>query len=178
MKWRTVRDEIYEDIYNNFWNEEKQSFVQSKGSSVVDASALLMPMLNVISPFSDKWKLTMEAIDRTCVRMYWYIAIAKRSEEVDGLKGKEGTFTICSFWHVECLALSGKLEEAKEHFEKMLGYANHLGLYSEQIGMRGEHLGNFPQAFTHLSLISAAVEIDKQERAHRKTLPFLHKEMK
>ena len=178
LKWRTVRDDIYYDIYNNFWNEEKQSFVQSKGSSVVDASALLMPMLNVISPFSDKWKLTMDAIDRDLrsdVLVYRY---RESGDEVDGLKGKEGTFTICSFWHVECLALGGKLEEAKEHFEKMLGYASHIGLYSEQIGMRGEHLGNFPQAFTHLSLISAAVEINKQEKAHRKTLPFLHKEMK
>ncbi|TKK67230.1 glycoside hydrolase family 15 protein [Ilyomonas limi] len=178
LQWRTVRDDIYKDIYENFWNEKKQSFVQSKGSYIVDASALLMPILNVISPFSRKWELTMDAIDRDLrsdVLVYRY---REDSDEVDGLKGKEGTFTICSFWHVECLALSGRLEEAKEHFEKMLGYANHLGLYSEQIGMRGEHLGNFPQAFTHLSLISAAVEIDKQELAHRKTLPFLHKEMK
>ena len=178
MEWRTVRDDIYEDIYENFWNAQKQSFVQSKGSSIVDASALLMPILNVISPFSRKWQLTMDAIDRDLrsdVLVYRY---REDSSEVDGLKGKEGTFTICSFWHVECLSLSGRLEEAKEHFEKMLGYANHLGLYSEQIGMRGEHLGNFPQAFTHLSLISAAVEIDKQEKAHTNTLPFLHKEMK
>ena len=178
LKWRTVRDEIYRDIYNDFWNEQRQSFVQSKGSSIIDASALLMPILNVISPFSQKWQLTMDAIDRNLrsdVLVYRY---REDNSEVDGLKGEEGTFTICSFWHVECLALGGRLEEAKEHFEKMLGYANHLGLYSEQIGRRGEHLGNFPQAFTHLSLISAAVEIDKQEKAHKNTLPFLHKEMK
>jgi GH15 family glucan-1,4-alpha-glucosidase len=82
------------------------------------------------------------------------------------MKGKEGTFTMCSFWHVECLALAGETEEAKEHFEKTLGYANHLGLYSEQLGMKGEHLGNFPQAFTHLALISAAIELSSNKEVY------------
>ncbi len=120
----------------------------------------------------------MTAIDnelRSDVLVYRY---REHNDEVDGLKGSEGTFTMCSFWHVECMALSGSIEVAKEHFEKMLGYANHLGLYAEQIGMRGEHLGNFPQAFTHLALISAAVELNKQEKETRNKLPFIHKEMK
>jgi len=166
-KWHNVRNEIYEDVYNNFWSEKKQSFVQYKGSENLDASALLMPILNMISPHSDKWKKTMDAIDkelRSDVLVYRY---REQQDEIDGLKGKEGTFTMCSFWFVECLTLSGQIERAKENFEKMLGYANHLGLYSEQLGMKGEHLGNFPQAFTHLALISAAIELsnDKSKKA-------------
>jgi len=159
IKWQDVRNKIYEDVYQNFWSEKKQSFVQSKGSENLDASALLMPILNMISPHSERWKKTMEAIDkelRSDVLVYRY---REQNDEVDGLKGNEGTFTMCSFWFVECLALSGQTERAKENFEKMLGYANHLGLYAEQLGKKGEHLGNFPQAFTHLALISAAIEL-------------------
>jgi len=171
MQWHKVRDEIYEDVYENFWSGEKQAFVQFKGSKNVDASAMLMPMLSVMSPHSERWQKTMEAIDedlRSDVLIYRYL---EEGIEVDGLKGAEGTFTMCSFWHVECLALAGKTEKAKEHFEKMLGYANHLGLFSEQLGKRGEHLGNFPQAFTHLALISAAIELSKPTQAGSSILP-------
>jgi GH15 family glucan-1,4-alpha-glucosidase len=80
----------------------------------------------------------------------------------DGLEGEEGTFSMCTFWYAECLGRSGDLDKARFFFEKMLGYANHLGLYAEELGPRGEHLGNFPQAFTHLGLISAAYAIDRK----------------
>ena len=179
LKWHEVRNKIYEDVYENFWNEEKGAFVQSKGSDNLDASVLLMPILNMISPHSEKWKRTMEAIDkelRADVLVYRY---REQKDEIDGLKGSEGTFTMCSFWYVECLALCGQVERAKENFEKMLGYANHLGLYAEQIGIKGEQLGNFPQAFTHLAMISAAIELSKI--SSRKAAPQMHhlnKEMK
>jgi len=166
IKWHQVRDDIYEDVYNNFWSEKRQAFVQYKGADLLDASALLMPILNIISPFSERWQKTMDAIDkelRSDVLIYRY---REQTEEIDGLKGNEGTFTMCSFWHVECLALEGKREKAREHFEKMLGYSNHLGLFSEQLGMKGEHLGNFPQAFTHLALISAAIELDSDKKSY------------
>ncbi len=166
LKWHGVRDKIYVDLYENFWNDEKQAYVQYKGGSAIDASALLMPILNVISPFDQRWQSTMKAIDkelRSDVLVYRY---REQEQEVDGLKGTEGTFTMCSFWHVECLALSGQREKAREHFEKTLGYANHLGLYAEQLGMKGEHLGNFPQAFTHLALISAAIELSNNKKVH------------
>jgi GH15 family glucan-1,4-alpha-glucosidase len=178
LKWHKVRNEIYEDVYNNFWSEKKQSFVQSKGSENLDASALLMPILNMISPHSDKWKKTMDAIDkelRSDVLVYRY---REQHDEIDGLKGKEGTFTMCSFWFVECLTLSGQIERAKENFEKMLGYANHLGLYSEQLGMKGEHLGNFPQAFTHLALISAAIELSSDSQKKVTEMRTRNREMK
>jgi GH15 family glucan-1,4-alpha-glucosidase len=170
LKWHNIRDQIFEDIYHNFWNEEKQSFVQYKESDNIDSSALLMPILNIISPNAERWQKTMTAIDRELrsdVLVYRY---RETKNEVDGLKGKEGTFTMCSFWHVECLALQGEVEKAREHFEKMLGYANHLGLFSEQLGMRGEHLGNFPQAFTHLALISAAIELSNSKK---QTVPYM-----
>ncbi|MGE5409696.1 MAG: glycoside hydrolase family 15 protein, partial [Clostridiales bacterium] len=80
----------------------------------------------------------------------------------DGLKSGEGTFSMCTFWYIECLSRSGQLQKARLYFEKMIGYANHIGLYSEQLGFQGEHLGNFPQAFTHLGLISAALNLNSQ----------------
>lgn len=178
LKWHGVRDEIYRDVYENFWNEKKQAFVQYKGSDSLDASCMLMPIFNIISPYSEKWQKTMQAIDeelRSDVLIYRY---REQQDEIDGLKGTEGTFTMCSFWHVECLALQGEIDKAKEHFEKMLGYANHLGLFSEQLGMKGEHLGNFPQAFTHLALISAAIELSKPKRERTTQLPHYNKEAK
>jgi GH15 family glucan-1,4-alpha-glucosidase len=178
IKWQQVRNEIFEDIYNNYWNEKKQAFVQSKGSDNLDSSALLMPILNFISPQSERWKSTMKAIDkelRADVLVYRY---REQHDEIDGLKGKEGTFTMCSFWFVECLALSGQTERAKENFEKMLGYANHLGLYAEQLGMKGEHLGNFPQAFTHLALISAAIELSGEQAKSSTQIRTKSREMK
>lgn len=178
LKWHQVRDEIYDDIYDNFWSEEKQAFVQYKGGVEMDASALLMPILNYISPYASKWRKTMAAIDedlRSDVLIYRY---RQQQENIDGLKGREGTFTMCSFWYVECLALMGRVEEAKENFEKTLGYANHLGLFAEELSMKGEHLGNFPQAFTHLALISAAMELQKREEEPGNRLPHYNKEMK
>lgn len=161
-EWQAVRDEIYNDIYHNFWNEELQAWVQYKGAKNVDASALLMPLTHFITPLEPRWVSTMKVIDkelRLDVLIYRY---QNHLERVDGLDGEEGTFNMCSFWYIEALAKGGQLDLAVESFEKMIGYANHLGLFSEELGKKGEHLGNFPQAFTHLALISAAVEINKQ----------------
>jgi GH15 family glucan-1,4-alpha-glucosidase len=136
--------------------------VQYKGASTIDASALLMPLTHFISPLEPRWLSTMKAIEKELkldVLIYRY---RNNLEKVDGLDGEEGTFNMCSFWYIESLAKSGQVDLAAEYFEKMIGYANHLGLFSEELGKKGEHLGNFPQAFTHLSLISAALELDKQ----------------
>ena len=158
--WQRTRDEIRNDIFTNFWDGELRSFVQAKGTKNLDASALLMPMMRFISPVDPMWLSTMRAIEKrliedTLVRRY------EVDTRVDGLPGTEGSFTACSFWYVECLARAGDLEKAQLLFEKLLGYANHLGLYSEEIGAEGRHLGNFPQAFTHLALISAATFLDR-----------------
>ena len=128
---------------------------------MLDASNLLMPLVGFIVPNDPKWQSTLSAMDRTLVSdslVYRYDPAASP----DGLKGSEGTFSLCTFWYVDALARSGRLDDARLVFEKMLTYANHLGLYSEEIGATGEQLGNFPQAFTHLSLINAAINLDYQ----------------
>jgi GH15 family glucan-1,4-alpha-glucosidase len=159
--WQRARNEIRNDIFQNFWSEPLQSFVQAKGNDNLDASTLLMPMMRFISPVDPMWRSTMRAlearlIDDTLVHRY-----EVERTHVDGLPGGEGSFTACSFWYVECLARAGDLEKAQLLFEKLLGYANHLGLYSEELGANGQHLGNFPQALTHLALISAATCLDR-----------------
>lgn len=161
-QWKAVRNDIYNDIFHNFWNEEMKAWVQYKGARQVDASALLMPLVHFVSPIEPRWLSTMEVIDqklRLDVLIYRY---QNAHEKIDGLDGEEGTFNMCSFWFIEALAKSGQIDRAIENFEKMRGYANHLGLYSEELGKQGESLGNFPQAFTHLALISAALELEKQ----------------
>jgi GH15 family glucan-1,4-alpha-glucosidase len=160
-KWQATRDAIYQDIFANFWNDERKSFVQEKGGSALDASVLLMPLLRFISPIDPRWLSTQHAIEKHLTEdalVYRYDAVCS---PIDGLVGSEGSFTACSFWFIECLARSHQTDKAQLLFEKMLGYANHLGLYSEQLGSSGEHLGNFPQAFTHLALISAATFLDR-----------------
>ncbi|HEY7393167.1 MAG TPA: glycoside hydrolase family 15 protein [Bryobacteraceae bacterium] len=159
--WQRTRDEIRSDIFTNFWSDKLKSFVQSKGSEELDASALLMPLVRFISPVDPMWLSTMKAIEEhliedTLVRRY-----ENERTHLDGLPVGEGSFTPCSFWYVECLARAGELERAQLLFEKLLSYANHLGLYSEELGADGRHLGNFPQAFTHLALISAASYLDR-----------------
>jgi len=160
--WKEQRDKIYNSIFTEFWDGNKQAFVQYPGSGTVDASSLLMPLFRFISPKDPRWLSTLKkieeelVIDSLCYRYRPEIAAP------DGFTSKEGTFSMCTFWYVECLSRAGELEKARYYFEKMLGYANHLGLYSEQLGFEGEHLGNFPQAFTHLGLISAALNLDQQ----------------
>ena len=161
-EWSDVRNEIYLDIYHNFWNEKVGAWVQYKGAENVDASVLLMSLMHFISPFEPRWLSTMQVVEKELgldVLLYRY---RNGINEFDGLEGEEGTFNMCSFWFIESLAKSGQVTKALDSFEKMNGYANHLGLFSEQISHKAEHLGNFPQAFTHLALISAALEIDKQ----------------
>jgi GH15 family glucan-1,4-alpha-glucosidase len=159
--WRRTRDEIRDYIFTNFWDDELKAFVQAKGTKDVDASALLMPMMRFISPVDPMWLSTMKAIEKRLIEDTLVYRYDAERTHVDGLPGSEGSFTACSFWYVECLARAGELEKAQLLFEKLLGYANHLGLYSEQLGPDGRHLGNFPQAFTHLSLISAATYLDR-----------------
>jgi GH15 family glucan-1,4-alpha-glucosidase len=161
VRWLGVRDRITGQIMERGWNSERGAFVQHYGSDVLDASLLLMPMVKFIAPKDPRWLSTLDAISRELVAdslVYRYNVKASP----DGVDGDEGTFSICSFWYVEALARAGYLDEARLAFEKMLTYANHLGLYSEEIGPSGEALGNFPQAFTHLALISAAVNLDFQ----------------
>jgi GH15 family glucan-1,4-alpha-glucosidase len=160
-RWMTERDRIYEQIMEKGWSKERSAFVQAYDSQVLDASNLLMPLVGFIAPRDPMWLSTLDAMRDELVSdslVYRY----DPSASPDGLKGSEGTFSICTFWYVDALTRAGRLEEARLTFEKMLTYANHLGLFSEEIGLTGEQLGNFPQAFTHLSLINAAMNLDAQ----------------
>lgn len=168
--WIKTRDEIYMEIMEKGWSEERQAFIQYYGSNSLDASNLMMPLVFFIAPTDPMMIKTLDATLRspekgglvTNSHVYRYNTV----ESPDGLEGHEGTFNICTFWLVEALTRAGKsdpakLEEARLMFEQMVGYSNHLGIYSEEIGPSGEALGNTPQAFTHLALISAAFNLDR-----------------
>jgi GH15 family glucan-1,4-alpha-glucosidase len=162
VHWHRTRDIIYKDIYGTFWNKKLNSFVQYRGADAVDASALLLPLMRFISPTDPRWKSTLKVIEDRLVEDSLVYRYRPGKAAADGMTGPEGTFSVCSFWYVECLARAGDLKQARFIFEKALGYANHLGLYAEQLGPCGEHLGNFPQALTHIALISAAWTLDRR----------------
>jgi GH15 family glucan-1,4-alpha-glucosidase len=170
MRWLGIRNQIYEDIMQHGWNPDVPSFVQAYGTDALDSSNLLMPLVFFTAPNDPRMLATIDAIRKPVAQgglgagglIYRY----HRRENLDGLGTAEGTFNMCSFWLVEALTRAGRtdprrLEEARLLFEELLGYANHLGLYAEQTGPTGEALGNFPQAFTHLALISAAFNLDR-----------------
>jgi GH15 family glucan-1,4-alpha-glucosidase len=159
--WTKHRDNIYRQIMDRGWSESRGAFVQHYDADILDASLLLMPLVKFISPTDPRWLRTLDAVTDELVSDSLVHRYDPREFE-DGLEGEEGTFSICSFWYVEALARAGRVDEARLAFEKMLTYANHLGLYSEEIGRTGELLGNFPQAFTHLALISAAFNLDRE----------------
>ena len=161
LRWSTERDRIYEQIMTRGWNSRRNAFVQHYDDDVLDASLLLMPLVGFVAPNDPMWQSTLRAMHDELVSdslVYRY----NPSASPDGLQGSEGTFSMCSFWYVDALARSGYLDEARMVFDKMLTYGNHLGLYSEEISVTGEQLGNFPQAFSHLALVNAAMNLDYQ----------------
>ncbi|PHN01725.1 glycoside hydrolase family 15 protein [Flavilitoribacter nigricans] len=169
-RWTEVRNDIYREIMEKGWSDKLQAFVQYYDSETLDAANLMMPLVFFLSPTDPMMLKTLEASmqspDQGGLLTNSLVYRYNNQHVSDGLDGKEGTFNICTFWMVEALTRAGKndpkkLEEAHLMFEQMLGYANHLGIFSEQIGLRGEALGNTPQAFTHLALISAAYNLDK-----------------
>jgi GH15 family glucan-1,4-alpha-glucosidase len=158
-RWIRTRDAIYEQVFTRCWNAERKAFTQYPGTDVVDAITLLMPLVGMISPTDPMWLSTLDAIGEELVTdslVYRYNPAASP----DGLPGEEGTFSLCSFFYVCALTDAGRLDEAQYAFEKMLTYGNHLGLFAEEIDPAGLQLGNFPQAFTHLALIRAAISLD------------------
>jgi GH15 family glucan-1,4-alpha-glucosidase len=160
VRWMSTRDAIYHQVMERGWHRGRRAFVQHYDTDVLDASVLLMPLVKFIAPTDPRWLATLSAISSELVSdslVYRYNTAASP----DGLRGQEGTFSMCSFWYVEALARAGRLDAARLALEKMFTYANHLGLYAEEVGPTGEQLGNFPQAFTHLALISAAVNLDR-----------------
>ncbi|MGZ4483769.1 MAG: glycoside hydrolase family 15 protein [Nocardioidaceae bacterium] len=169
-RWRSERDAIYRQVMEKGWSAKRQAFVQHYKTDVLDSSLLRMSTVGFITPNDPRWLSTLEAMDGELVTdslVYRYNPEASP----DGLRGSEGTFSLCTFSYVESLARAGQLDKARVTFEKMLTYANHLGLYSEEIALTGEQIGNFPQAFTHLALIDAAITMDRELDRRAKAAP-------
>ena len=165
-----MRDRIYEELMARGWSEKRQAFVQHFECNTLDASTLIMPLVFFVSPTDPRMLSTLDAILHSPheggLVSDGLVFRYNTQESADGLPGGEGTFSMCSFWLVEALTRAGRfdaqrMEKARLLFERMIGYANHLGLYAEQTGPSGEALGNFPQALTHLALISAAFNLDR-----------------
>lgn len=166
-RWVEARDKIYAQVFDRGWDSGKQAFVQHYGDDVLDSALLRMPTVGFITPGDPQWQSTLDAMERELVSdslVYRYNPEASP----DGLRGSEGTFSLCTFMYVDALARAGRTDMARLVLEKMLTYANHLGLYSEEIDLTGRQLGNFPQAFTHLAQIDAAITLDSMLREERR----------
>jgi GH15 family glucan-1,4-alpha-glucosidase len=158
-RWTRARDAIYTQIMDRGWNAQRRAFVQHYDTHVLDSALLRMPRVGLIAPRDPMWLSTLDAMEAELVTdslVYRYDPAASP----DGLQGSEGTFSLCTFYYVDALARAGRVTQARQVFEKMLTYANHLGLYSEEVALTGEQIGNFPQALTHLALIDAALTLD------------------
>ena len=158
--WIDQRDAIYEEVMSKGWNTKKESFIRYYGSNALDASLLLMPVVEFVGPTDPRW---LETLDRVQKELTYDVLVERYEAESasDAPADDRGAFSVCTFWLVECLTRAGRLDEARLTLEKMFSYANHLGLYAEKIGYSGEALGNFPHAFTHLALITAVVRLDR-----------------
>ncbi|TQJ22015.1 GH15 family glucan-1,4-alpha-glucosidase [Micromonospora sp. A202] len=157
--WTEQRNRIYDQVMARGYNRERGTFVQAYDESVLDAALLAMPSVGFVTPSDPLWQSTLHAIERELVSD----SLVHRYDPVhspDGLPGHEGTFNMCTFWYVEALARSGRLDDARLTFEKMFTFSNHLGLYAEEIAATGEQIGNYPQAFSHLSLINSALTLN------------------
>ncbi|MGA5407803.1 glycoside hydrolase family 15 protein [Streptomyces lavendulocolor] len=159
--WTVARDAVFEQVMERGWSTRRKAFVQHYDSEVLDASLLLMPVVGFLPPNDRRWLSTLDALEAELVSdslVHRYDPLASP----DGLRGEEGTFSLCSFLYAGALARAGRLGTARYAFDKMLTYANHVGLFAEEIGPTGEQLGNFPQAFTHVALIMAALALDEE----------------
>jgi GH15 family glucan-1,4-alpha-glucosidase len=162
VRWLRVRNTIFKNIHKKFWNEKLNAFVQYSGGERFDASAFLLPAIRFISTKDRRWVSTLKAMQQNLVEDSLVHRYRRIKTALAGTNESENTFTVCSFWYVQALAHGGNLQEAQLIFERLLGYANHVGLYAEQLGPSGEHLGNFPLALSHIGLISAAWYLDQR----------------
>ena len=168
-EWTAARDEIHAAVLEQGWSEKRQAFAQSFGSDELDAAQLLMPLVGFLPTTDPRMRSTIDAIADELTEDG--LVLRYRNQEglnADGLEGEEGTFVICSFWLVSALALAGDVERAEELFDQLVSCANDVGLIAEEIDAENDELlGNFPQAFSHIGLITAANQLDEaKERGH------------
>jgi GH15 family glucan-1,4-alpha-glucosidase len=164
-QWRATRDAIHNDVHANFWNEKLGAFVGAKGSTSVDAACLVMPLVGLISAKDARWQSTLRLVEARLVRDSLVRRYDIEDMDTDAGSLTAPSFTICSFWYIECLARGGEMERARVAMRKLVGHANHLGLYSEDIGSDGTLLGNFPQGLVHAALVGAAIALRDETAA-------------
>jgi GH15 family glucan-1,4-alpha-glucosidase len=164
-QWRATRDAIHNDVHASFWNEKLGAFVGAKGSTSVDAACLVMPLVGLISAKDARWQSTLRLVEARLVRDSLVRRYDIEDMDTDAGSLTAPSFTICSFWYIECLARGGEMERARVAMRKLVGHANHLGLYSEDIGSDGTLLGNFPQGLVHAALVGAAIALRDETAA-------------
>jgi GH15 family glucan-1,4-alpha-glucosidase len=166
--WKQAQDEIWETVVSNGWSESAGAFTQSFGSDALDASNLMLPIVGFLPADDPRMLATIDAIDARLTDHDGLVYRYRTEEGVDGLSGSEGTFLLCTFWLAQALALAGRVDRARDVFERAIAYANDVGLLAEEVDAgTGELLGNFPQAFSHIGLINAAWAISEAERKRR-----------
>lgn len=164
QRWQLVRDQIRADILIHGYNTRIGAFTQSYDSDVLDASNLLLPLVGFIAPDDPRMRSTVDRIIEQLTDEHGFVYRYHAEVTDDGLTGGEGTFIICTFWLVDNLSMQGRIDEARSLFERVLGYASHLGLFSEEVDSENNiALGNFPQAYTHIALINSAYNLRKSE---------------
>jgi GH15 family glucan-1,4-alpha-glucosidase len=165
-RWRKIRDQIHREVCERGYHNSKNAFTQYYGSDALDASLLIMPLIGFLPATDSRVVSTVDAIQRELVRDGFVLRYRPEEENVDGLPGSEGVFIPCSFWLVDCLYLIGRKKEARELFERVLEVRNDLGLLSEEYSPTSKRqLGNFPQAFSHVALVNAALLLSNQHPA-------------
>ena len=164
-RWKRIRDEIWETVVRDGWSDEAGAFTQYVGSTALDASNLMMPIVGFLPADDPRMLATIDAIAKRLTDDRGLVYRYRTEEGVDGLAGEEGTFLLCTFWLAQALAQSGQVERARAVFEKAIAFANDVGLLAEEVDPHsGEMLGNFPQAFSHIGLVNAAWAISEAER--------------
>jgi GH15 family glucan-1,4-alpha-glucosidase len=164
-RWKETRDEIHQEVCEQGYDPERRTFTQYYGSKELDASVLNIPLVGFLPGTDERVTGTIDAISRELGRD-GFVSRYSTADTDDGLSGDEGQFLACSFWLVSALALNGRVQEARALFERLLGLTNDLGLLAEEYDVkRQRQVGNFPQAFSHLTLIGAATAISAAEAA-------------
>jgi GH15 family glucan-1,4-alpha-glucosidase len=159
-RWKQTRDQIHREICERGYNEKKKAFTQYYGSDAMDASVLLTPLTGFLPPDDERMRSTIEAIERDLFEDGFILRYRPEEENVDGLPGRDGAFLPCSFWFASCLDWIGEKERARSWFERLLNLRNDLGLLAEEYDPKAKRqLGNFPQAFSHLAIITTAYRL-------------------
>jgi GH15 family glucan-1,4-alpha-glucosidase len=170
-QWKQIRAEIHDEILDKAYDPARNTFTQSYGSTALDAGALILGLVGLLPATDDRFTGTIDAVRRE-LGHDGFISRYSTDATDDGLSGSEAQFLACSFWLVDALALNGRVDEARELFERLLALRNDLGLYAEEYDVtRKRQVGNFPQAFTHLALIDAARILSGERTGTRSTPP-------